>query len=128
MQLNTSFIFLCIRCQKHILGGVMFCNAGNTRRKKEREYCHNTKENPFLHMWRKGSCSIPQLIHISVILNFYIKIRKLTWAISPKCIHHTVWSRGNSPTKKATIHQTTANSYQQWEQHNIWAKFLMPFM
>ena len=31
-------------------------------------------------------------------------------------------------TKEATIHQTTANSYQQWEQHNIWAKFLMPFM
>ena len=90
-------------------------------KRRDLEYCHNnanTKENPFLHMWRKGSCSIPQLTHISVILNFYIKIRKLTWAISPKCIHHTVWSRGNSPQKKATIHQTTANSYQQWEQHN----------
>ena len=73
-------------------------------------------EKGVVHWWdlRVGEL----LTHISVILNFYIKIRKLTWAISPKCIHHTVWSRANSPQKKATIHQTTANSYQQWEQHN----------
>ena len=74
-------------------------------------------EKGVVHWWDLTVGEIPQLTFYVSHFKFLHKDKKTYLGFAQMYSSYCVVQR-NSPKKKATIHQTTANSYQQWEQHN----------